>query len=113
MKVSLTLDTVTQLDNGTVSVAFQRHIKRAVEDCMDRPGDKSKRQVIMNCILEPVIADDGSCERVNFEIKLRSEVPPHRSRISSCEPRKGGLLLFNPETPENVNQLSLHEGTGE
>jgi hypothetical protein len=41
----LTLESVKDLDMGTVAVAFQRHLERAVQDCLDRPGDLRLRPV--------------------------------------------------------------------
>ncbi len=41
----MSLESLNSLDDGRVSMAFLHELKRAVADCMDRPGDKTAREV--------------------------------------------------------------------
>lgn len=109
MKMALTLDTLKDLDFGKVEVAFLQHLKRAVEDCMDRSGDNTGRKVILTFDVKPQQDQSGQCEFVDLECQISSKVPAHRSRTFQCRPRKGGHLEFESDTPEDFNQHSLSE----
>jgi hypothetical protein len=39
------VQSLADLDDGRVSIAFAQELRRAVIDCMDRPGDKNARKV--------------------------------------------------------------------
>ena len=105
--VALSLKTIEDMDFGKVAVAFNHHLGRAVEDCMDRPADKKPRKIILTGELTPQIDQTGDCTDVAVEFKVRSTVPEHRSKTFVCRPRKGGHLLFNPESPESIDQQTL------
>ncbi len=107
MKQELTLENLKELDFGKVDVAFARHLKRAVEDCMDRPGDETARVVRLSFLLKPVKDQDGHADDVAMQCQVTSKVPAHKSKVFSCRPRKGGHLFFDSETPENFDQGSF------
>jgi len=107
MKVSLSLANLKRLDFGKVDVAFQRHISRAIEDCMDRPGDPHPREVLLRLKVEPADNQAGLCDAVMMHAEVASRVPVHRSADFHCRPRKtdkGALLVFDDESPDNADQ---------
>lgn len=110
-KVILSTDTLDQLDNGKISAAFRKELQRVAQDLMDRPGDKSVREVHMTMRIAPVANDAGVCEEANVEIEIKSKVPPRRSRVYSMgvTPAAKGQIMFNPASDENINQKSLDE----
>lgn len=61
----VSLDTLKELDGGKAWHAFQRHVRRAAMDCMDRPGDAKPRKVVLELELTPVTEDDGDCNEVD------------------------------------------------
>ena len=49
----MTLEKLKELDFGRVSLAFQQHLARVVDDCMDRPGDGTAREVELRFLIKP------------------------------------------------------------
>lgn len=113
MKVALTLETLKDLDYGKIDVAFKQHLARAVEDCMDRPGDSKPRQVLLTFELVPDTGQGHDCEAIDLQAHVQSKVPAHRSRKFACAPRKGGHITFDLDSPDDVNQRSFGEPEGE
>lgn len=107
--IPVTLETIKDLDDGRVAAAFALELKRAVNDCMDRPGDANARNVYLECKLTPVIGDDGQCEGANGEFQIKSKVPTRKSKTYSFGLNKKGFLYFSDESPDNVNQTTIHE----
>lgn len=105
--VQLTLDSLVNLDLGKGAEAFNRHLRRAVEDCMDRPADTTARKVQLEISLIPIMEQGGDCVEVSAQIHAASKVPPHRTKLYSMGVRKGGILVFNPDSPDNVNQSTF------
>lgn len=54
--VQLTLESINDLDDGRVAVAFMQELRRAVTDCMDRPGDTTARSVSLETALSKSVA---------------------------------------------------------
>jgi hypothetical protein len=111
MKTEFSLANLTELDLGKVDVAFKTHLHRAVKDCMDRPNDQSPRKVTLSAILKPDRDQSGPIngEMVLLQCQVASTVPAHRSKVYQCLPRKGGQLVFESTSPENVNQTSFDD----
>lgn len=109
MLVQLSLKSLNDLDNGRVSLAFMQELKRCVDDCMDRPGDKSARTITLELKLEPVIGEGGECEGADGEFSIKSKVPQRRSKTYSFRTNKSGHLAYSSESPENVNQTTIHD----
>ena len=103
----LNLRTLAELDLGKGAEAFQRLLKRAVEDCMDRPGDKTARKVALEIHIVPIMEQGGDCTEVAAEIHCTAKVPTYRTKPYSMGVRKGGHLVFNPDSPDNINQSTF------
>lgn len=102
-----TLDNLKDLDGGKAAAAFETHVRRAAMDCMDRPGDGKARKVILEVTLSPVMDPAGDCTEVEAQIHAKSTVPPHRTKPYSFGLRRNGVLVFNPDSVENVDQATL------
>jgi len=107
MKRELSLATLEHLDYGKLATAFQQHLRRAVADCLDRPGDDSARKVTITFEIKPASDQTGDCERCKVDAQVLSKVPAHRTRVLDMAPRKGGHLLFDDDSPDDVNQVTL------
>jgi restriction endonuclease len=97
-----------QLADGKVNKLLQRHLQRAAEDCMDRPGDKSARKVVIEYVFVPQVGQDGDCEKVICEVECKTKVPVYRSVPIQMRPTKGGFL-FNPDFADDLDAQSLFE----
>ena len=103
----LKIDSLTKIDGGKVGEALKTHLQRAAQDCMDRPADGKARTVTLQIDLVPVLEDDGSCSEVKGQFKVASKVPVHRTRVYSFGARRGGMLVYNDDAPDNFAQGTL------
>jgi len=109
----LSLESLDKLDMGKISATLETHLKRTIIDCTDRPADGKARSVTMQFDLVPVLADDMSCTEVKLQVSCKSTVPVHRTRVYSTgvrQTREGPMLVFNTDSPGNVNQTTLMDG---
>lgn len=109
MLKELTLETIKDVADGKVEAALLYHIKRAAEDCLDRPGSKAARTIKLVMKIKPVIDSDGLCESANVEFEIDSSVPKHVSRPVNCNVRKGGKLAFNDMSEDDAKQMTIDE----
>lgn len=96
-------------DGGRVDAAFSWHMKRAIEDCEDRPGDKSKRYVLIRMVVTPVLLQDGAVTDCNIECEVSSAIPKHVSRPINCRIKSGGRAVFNDMSEGDVDQKTLDQ----
>jgi hypothetical protein len=104
----LSLETLGEMGLGITSKMLEKHIRRAAVDCNERPSDASPRRVTLELQFSPVAnAEDGSCELVEVACVCKSKVPDHKTRRFSMKVKANGMLLFNPDSPENPNQSTM------
>ena len=93
----LSLESIPDLDPGIV-LAFNNHIKRAAQDCEDRPADEKPRTVTLEVIVRPVMdLNTRECASVEIDLQTTSKIPAYRTRTYSAGMRKNGILAFNPD----------------
>ena len=108
--LTLELKTLQELDGGKVAVALAQHLRRAANDCYDRPNDKIARKVSLEMSLKPVTDDRGTaCVEVELQAHVASTVPKHRTRALSLGLKPNGTLLFNPDSPDRIDQTTFLE----
>lgn len=109
--VELKLESLADLDDGRVSAAYMEEIRRAVADCLDRPGDGNKRTVNLKFEITPVIEErTGDCELVHGEFHIESKVPKRRSKPYGFRVHKNGALSFSKNAPDNPDQHTIFDG---
>lgn len=102
-----TLANICELDGGVAAVTFEQLVRRAALDCMDRPGDGKARKITLEVTLIPRQEQCGDCTEVEAQVHAKCTVPPHRTKPYSFGLRKNGVLVFNSDSPDNVNQTTL------
>lgn len=110
--VQLTISSLEELDNGRVAKAFQAELRRAVEDCMDRPSDKNAREVVLTLKLKPIAVTDGGvtdCEGADGEFHVKSKVPTRKSKSYAFQTNKKGHLIYSSNNPEDVAQTHIDD----
>lgn len=107
--LQFTLDNLRELDGGKASIAFEQHVRRAAMDCMDRPGDNAARKVTLEITLKPVMEPGGDCTEVKAQLKASSAVPKHQTKEYSFGLRRNGMLAFNPDSPDAVDQKTIFD----
>jgi hypothetical protein len=111
----LTLENLTDLDFGKARNAFDKELRRCVEDCLDRPNDEAARTVTLQLTLKPV-SSGQECEACKGEFEIKSKVPVRRTRsyhfgVKTTGQLKGNLY-FSEDSPDNFDQATFFDGEG-
>ncbi len=101
----LSLDTIGDVDNGAIRVAFDRELARVMHDIRDRPELKKARKLVLQLDLIPIIRD-GYLVRTDVGFSVKPTIPPKSSVSYPMQPTNDGLE-FQPEIPDNPNQRPL------
>jgi len=109
MLTELNLQSLASIDEGRVDKAFARHLKRAIQDCEDRPGDKKPRKITVTALVSPIMLQDGAVSNVSVECEISSTVPKHVSRLVECTVKHGGRALFNDLSEDDIKQRTIDE----
>lgn len=109
----LTLESMALADDGRIKAAVDLHLKKLIDDCMDRPGSDMARTLTLELFVVPQLdPDTGQCDDVNIEFQIGSKVPKHRSRPINCKTRKskdGPMVLFNDLSEADADQKTLDQ----
>lgn len=103
----LSLEAIAELDDGRISEAIAQAIKRAAQDCDDRPGDDRPRKIIMEIAFSPVLSQDGMCDSVKSQIQIKETVPTRKSKVMDFGLRKGGMFVFQPLSLDDHRQSTF------
>ena len=105
----LSLDTVCDIDKQAVKTAFDRELKKMLDDCYERPQDKTARKVRLELLIVPKANDDGTAERVATEFHVTSKMPGRKSQMYDMQLKPNGRALFNPESLGDASQRTLDD----
>lgn len=103
----LSLESLKQLDDGKPMAAFNTHLARIAADCLDRPADSKERVVNLKLVCKPQLQPDGDCTEVKMQLFVTSSIPTHKTKVYSCGLRKNGVLVFNPDSLDAVDQTTF------
>lgn len=101
-----TLKNMHLVEGGLVGVVFDEHMARIAKDIEDRPGDKTARKLTVTISVEPRIRGKD-CDEGAVQVAMKSSIPDHKTQTISVGLRKNGILTFNPDSEDNVNQGTL------
>lgn len=104
---------IGEIDGGRPAAAINRDIRQAVADCLDRPGDDSRRKVVIEIEVTPNCTQEGFCEDVDIELTTVAKVPRRRSRPVNMRADVKGNLIWNEASRDDVHQGTIDEETGE
>ena len=104
---TLTLESLKELDDGRVQAAFMHELRRAVKDCMDRPGDKTAREVSLVFKLTPIVGEEGMCEGADGDFHIKSKVPTRKTKTYNFRTNTRGDLIYSSNSPDNADQLTF------
>lgn len=104
----LSLTSLQEMDNGKVVAAVDHAIRQVVNDCIDRPGDKSKRKVLLQIEMKPVLDKDlGVLDTVNSKFRVKTNLPDRETVEYPMLPTQDGRLAFSPHSPGDPRQADL------
>lgn len=101
----LTLESMAMMDGGRIAAAFQQSLRRAIQDCEDRPQVKKTREITIKVGIVPVAGEeDETCEQVAMQCVISDSVPKRQTRVYSAQVKHGGKAAFNDESLDDVRQ---------
>lgn len=106
----LRLDSLAGLDDGRPSKAWLHELAHVVQDCIDRPGDDTAREVSLTLKLKPIPSNENGvviAETCEGEFYVKSKVPVRKTKTYSFRANKKGHLLYSADSPDNVDQQTL------
>jgi hypothetical protein len=109
----LSLESIKELDGGAALETFQTAVRRAVQDCIDRPGDRRARKVNLQLSLVPVPVIEGNtidCDGAKGIFQCRVKIPDWETREVDFGVQNSGDLIFNPDSPRDHRQMTMLEG---
>lgn len=112
----LTMENLGQLGGGVVPEVWSDAIRQAVRDCLDRPGDKRARKVVLQMCIVPVATVVGNtidCSGAKGTVQCRTKIPDRESQEFDFGVQNSGDLIFNPDSPRDHRQMTMLEGEGE
>jgi hypothetical protein len=98
---------IASIDGGRIGVAINQELRKAALDCDDRPADKRPRKVTLQLELVPVVDEAGNCDSVDVSAQVKAVHPSRKSRKFDMSLRKNGVLAFNEESLDDVDQQTL------
>lgn len=110
--VQLTIGSLEELHDGRLAAAFLLHLKRLIQDCHDRPGEKKARKMAMQITVTPVVEVGDSiveCIGADAEFTFKSAIPDHRSKAINLRTNKNGQASFSAESEDNADQLTFND----
>lgn len=108
-----TLADLHELDGGRVATAFDLAVKRIALDCDDRPGELRPRTVNLQIEMIPSVDDRNECDGVKVKMQVKDSVPTRKSKKYDFGLRKNGVLTFNPDSPDNIDQETFDFNKGD
>lgn len=101
------LKSLSTIDGERIAIAFEQALRRVVQDCEDRPGEKKERTVSLTLAVKPRLDAEGLCDDCNIQILVSDSVPKRKSKVYNMAVRKGGHLVYNDESLDNVAQDTM------
>ena len=105
----LQLDSFEDIDGGRIAEELRVHLRRIWLDYKYRPADATARVVTMKIKLVPELEADGSCDRCKMAVEFSSSIPKHKTRTIELGMKASGMLVFNPDSPDNVVQSTMFD----
>lgn len=74
------VDTIGDLDDGTVRLLIDKALDEALQDCDSRPMLPKARTVTITVAMAPVINDRGGLKGITTQVKVAAKVPARHGR---------------------------------
>lgn len=102
------LGSLLTIDEGRIHEAFEQALKRARDDCSDRPAVEKPRKVNLTATLTPVCDPNGSLASVIVQFEIEDKLPKRMSSKYDMAVGRGGLL-FNELSKDDIHQGTLDD----
>lgn len=107
-QITLNTKNLHHIHDGRVAMAIDHAIRMVSNDCAARPGEKSKRKVMIEMEAVPVL-DSNTARLDNVELKFRvnTSLPKRVSQAYPMLHLGDGALAFQPASPNDPRQSGL------
>ena len=114
-EIEFRLENFADLDGGVPAEMVARQLSRIVDDVRKRPGDKSKRKLIVCAEMVPkthVEKDEYGgnvtvLDGLSVKIRAKVSMPDQSTAEYDIGVKDDGRIIFNPDHPFNHRQASL------
>ena len=107
MLEKFSLAKLASLDSGRVAAAFDAALRRAQDDCKDRPALEEARTITLTLNALPVIDEtEGEMHSVNLQFHITEKLPKRKSKTYNMLADDAGLYV-NELAPDDARQLTL------
>jgi hypothetical protein len=96
--------TLAFFDGGSIAAEFDRELKKAIEDCRDRPGEERVRKVVLQVQLTPQVDNTGETVRCSVSFQAHAKLPSRRFGGHLLQMRKNGTLVCTEEQIEGGDE---------
>jgi hypothetical protein len=108
MARNLTVDNLPYLDNGKAHAAINHALRQAVADIQDRPGDKSRRNVVITIEMTPKLDGNlATLDTVQTRILIDLKIPRRQTVDYPMLPTPDNRLIFQELSPMDPRQMDL------
>jgi hypothetical protein len=112
--LELTLESLTELDNGRAEKMFREKLDVVKQDLLKRPGDDRPRRLVFEVSMKPIAAvEEGGtpyCRAVRTTFKVQPKLPPEETLPVTVGIKATGHMYFSPADPDNPDQRGLPFG---
>lgn len=106
-EVPLNFENLKNLNEGRIDKLLKTHLARAAQDCIDRPADKTAREVIMKFTFKPEFdTQTQEAETASCEIECKTRVPVYRTKKFQMRLSNKGFM-YNADFPNAIDQPPL------
>lgn len=98
----VSLESLHRLNGGRPAGWFDGLVRRAHEDCYDRPQIEKPRKVTLTIEFTPIVREggDGGCAAIASNVEVSAKGPSHKTTTATLMRTVKGDLVFDPEAAD-------------
>jgi hypothetical protein len=110
MKETLGLDTVGNIDQGALRIAFNNGLKLLTQDMSDRPMLDKARTLVLKIEMKPIVDTNSSAphlDSIDAKWEVDAKVPAIASAGVTMKPQQNGQLYFHGDLPQDPDDETV------
>lgn len=98
MSEQLTLENLSEYDQGSLAILFNNGMQAIFLDLADRPRLKKSRKLTVEFTFKPTAdPDSGDLDEIETTSKVKVSIPDREARVNILAPSTKGIV-FDPDT---------------
>ncbi|HEV7301630.1 MAG TPA: hypothetical protein VGN72_19855 [Tepidisphaeraceae bacterium] len=109
-KETLTIDTMGNIDEGSLRIAANNAFKLLAQDLADRPVLNKARKIVITLEMKPVVNTNShspQLDSVEYAWHIAQKVPAIGSSGGVMQPQQDGTLAFHSDLPDSPNDETI------